>query len=140
MVNIDDLGRSTKNVLGKILTALIILLLFAVFFILTIKLTIWIFSNGMPFLAVLFYFMGIVFSTVLPFLIVGLARSIHFWDQVKKNHRLHEQNKYRPDGQPYPPTRRGLCDNCGLACEKVYYLSSGARLCPDCYQEFLKGN
>ncbi len=42
--------------------------------------------------------------------------------------------KYQPDGRPYPPFARGLCDNCQDGFDRVYYLPSGARLCPDCYK------
>jgi hypothetical protein len=38
-----------------------------------------------------------------------------------------------PDGQPYPPTGRGLCDRCQRAFPNVYYLPSGQRLCHACY-------
>ena len=43
--------------------------------------------------------------------------------------------KYRPDGQPYPPSDRALCDVCARVCRKVYYLESGQRVCEDCYRE-----
>lgn len=41
--------------------------------------------------------------------------------------------KTQPNGEPYPPAGRGLCDRCGQAFDKVYHLRSGQRLCPACY-------
>jgi len=38
-----------------------------------------------------------------------------------------------PDGQPYPPSGRGLCDACQKSSDKVYYMPSGQRLCVKCY-------
>jgi hypothetical protein len=45
----------------------------------------------------------------------------------------HRRETFRPDGVPYPPASRGLCDRCGRSFEKVYHLPSGERLCPDDY-------
>ena len=39
--------------------------------------------------------------------------------------------KYRPDGLPYPPFGRGMCDRCQRAYDKVYFLEDHRRLCPD---------
>ncbi len=44
--------------------------------------------------------------------------------------------RYRADGKPYPPAGRGFCDNCETPCQKVYYMPSNQRLCPDCYKKF----
>jgi len=58
------------------------------------------------------------------------------WMGHKARVRQEQTKAYReahqPDGQPYPPSARGLCDNCQKPFEKVYYLQSGRRLCPDC--------
>ncbi|KPK83964.1 MAG: hypothetical protein AMJ81_06885 [Phycisphaerae bacterium SM23_33] len=42
--------------------------------------------------------------------------------------------KYGPDGKPLPPSAAGLCDRCERAFEMVYYMPSGGRLCPSCYE------
>ncbi len=54
--------------------------------------------------------------------------------QRREARRRHHE-MYRPDGQPYPPASRGICDRCGQDFEKVYYMPSGERLCPDHYAE-----
>jgi len=48
--------------------------------------------------------------------------------------------KFRPDGLPYPPAGRGMCDSCEKAHEKVYHLPSGRRLCTDCYESLEMNN
>ena len=42
--------------------------------------------------------------------------------------------KLRPDGRPYPPAARGMCDACRQAHETVYHLKSGRRLCAACLE------
>jgi len=75
-------------------------------------------------------------------LAVGLFVVIAAWTSIKliiwrtREHRAeaaHRRETLRPDGVPYPPASRGLCDRCGQTFEKVYYLPSGERLCPDDY-------
>jgi len=39
-----------------------------------------------------------------------------------------------PDGLPYPPVGRGLCEVCAIVSDKVYHLASGQRMCEDCYR------
>ncbi len=39
-----------------------------------------------------------------------------------------------PDGNPYPPTGRGVCEICNRAYDRVYYLPTGQRRCAGCYQ------
>ena len=56
----------------------------------------------------------------------------------KRADRQNYHRKYQPDGQPYPPAGRGLCDNCGQIYEQVYHLPSGGRRCPRCYAQFMK--
>jgi hypothetical protein len=80
---------------------------------------------------------------LLFFLAVGAVALIVTWTGIKlyiwhvrerrERERLHRE-QFRPDGLPYPPASRGLCDRCGRSVEKVYYLSSGERLCPEDYE------
>jgi hypothetical protein len=82
--------------------------------------------------------MGLLF-----FLAVGVVFLIVTWTGIKlyirhvrerrEQERWHREH-FRPDGLPYPPASRGLCDRCGGSFEKVYYLSSGERLCPKDYE------
>jgi hypothetical protein len=46
-----------------------------------------------------------------------------------------EAAKLDPDGVPYPPAGRGLCDECQGAFERVFYLPSGRRICEACYEK-----
>jgi len=60
--------------------------------------------------------------------------NIGMWQRQKRKAEQEERlRKLRPDGQPYPPAARGICDRCSRGLEKVYHLPSGRRLCPDCY-------
>ncbi|MDY7009374.1 MAG: hypothetical protein SVV80_01295 [Planctomycetota bacterium] len=57
------------------------------------------------------------------------------WRMSKRRaERLAHMTRFRPDGLPYPPSGRGMCDVCEKAHEKVYHLPSGRRLCADCYE------
>ena len=47
--------------------------------------------------------------------------------------RCQHDAKYAPDGHPYPPLARGICDNCQTLSDDVFFLKSGARLCRKCY-------
>lgn len=49
------------------------------------------------------------------------------------------QRRFRPDGQPYPPASRGVCEGCAQALDEVYHLPTGQRLCPECYRRATAG-
>ena len=71
-------------------------------------------------------------------ILTGLGTVIKWRLFVRKQKRARleaDAEHYRPDGQPYPPCGRGLCDHCKQAFEKVYYLPEGRRLCPACYEQ-----
>ena len=56
------------------------------------------------------------------------------WHLRERHERArHRRERFRPDGKPYPPAGRGICDRCGQPFEKVYHMPSGERLCPDDY-------
>ncbi len=73
--------------------------------------------------------------TVECLIIYVCIRSLIWRARVENAERQDYLLKHRPDGRAYPPFGRGLCDNCNQAFEKVYFLPSGTRLCPDCYQK-----
>lgn len=69
-------------------------------------------------------------------LIIGAWTGIKIWlwrRAVRAEKKKDYQLKHRPDGRPYPPSGRGICDNCGQAVDKVYFMESNQRLCPACY-------
>ncbi len=69
--------------------------------------------------------------------IIAVITLLRVWSGHVAQRRAAEQlhrERFRPDGTPYPPTARGICDRCGKAFEKVYYLPSGQRLCPEDYE------
>jgi len=77
-------------------------------------------------------------------LVVVLALAVVAWVLIKvwirdvrkrREAQRHHREMFRPDGKPYPPASRGICDRCGQDFEKVYYMPSGERLCPDDYAE-----
>lgn len=87
--------------------------------------------------------LGIIIGAVI-FGVVLLILVVAAWTGVKlglwrRSRRQAEQEARRrthgPDGRPYPPAGRGLCDRCQRALDKVYYLPSGERRCPACYAE-----
>ncbi len=51
----------------------------------------------------------------------------------KRHQEKQRENKYRPDGKPYPPAAEGMCDVCERAFDKVYHLPTGRRTCQGCY-------
>ncbi len=62
-----------------------------------------------------------------------------FWQLGRRRAAEAERRrKLQPDGRPYPPAARGLCDRCGRTFEKVYHLPTGERRCPPCYEPTLK--
>ncbi|MCP4708591.1 MAG: hypothetical protein GY869_08205 [Planctomycetes bacterium] len=75
---------------------------------------------------------GLFIVTILYAYIRGTLRE----RAVVRDKELSEQAKYRSDGEMWPPTQRGLCESCERVFEKVYCLSSGERLCPECYEEY----
>lgn len=84
---------------------------------------------------------ALLLSIALVFVIIAAwtGTNVLFWRRrqaraVEEEHR----RTHRPDGEPYPPAARGLCDRCNRVCEKVYHLPSGQRRCPACYEEFPK--
>lgn len=41
--------------------------------------------------------------------------------------------RVRADGKPYPQTGRGVCNDCRLASDMLYYVDKNYRLCIGCY-------
>lgn len=86
----------------------------------------------------LFLLIGLLLiALVVLILLLGGWVSIKAWLWQARRDRAQRQRqreKLRPDGQPYPPTGRGMCDRCARAFEKVYFLPTGRRLCPECYK------
>ena len=80
----------------------------------------------------------LLFTVFLVLLIIAIWTLMKMWlwraGKRRFDQKQHEL-KYRPDGKPYPPAGRGLCDNCEQSCQKVYYMPSNQRLCPDCYEK-----
>ena len=69
-------------------------------------------------------------------LLVALAAYIavrHYKRQaaIAMERRAAEAAKYRPDGLPYPPTGRGLCDRCHAV--GLVYHAPQQKLCKTCY-------
>ncbi len=76
----------------------------------------------------------VVAVILVAILIVVMAIKWQLWSaRMRRARRAARAIKFRPDGQPYPPSGRGMCDICEQPHEKIYYLSDGQRLCPQCY-------
>lgn len=76
---------------------------------------------------------------VVVILVTSTVAKMGLWRR-RRRHAVQQQarEKRRPDGPPYPPAGRGLCDRCRRVYEKVYHLPSGERRCPACYEALLK--
>lgn len=88
----------------------------------------------------IYFLIGLLFAltiiAIITILLISYIRARLWHASVKRTQQADHRAKHHPDGRPYPPTGRGLCDNCQKPAEKVYFLSSGLRLCPDCYRSF----
>lgn len=90
----------------------------------------------------MYLIIGAVIALVI-LVVVAIALStganIFFWQRSRaRAEQQDRRRKLRPDGQPYPPAARGLCDRCQRVYETVYHLPSGQRRCPACYEEMLR--
>ncbi len=63
-----------------------------------------------------------------------LLKALLWQNRKRRAYRQAMKEKYRPDGLPYPPAGRAMCDVCQKPHEKVYFLPSGQRLCTNCYE------
>ena len=82
------------------------------------------------------FVLGVVAAIVGGILITVLLTILNWYRWklgVRKALQEHMRERFRPDGQPYPPTGRGLCERCQKVYEKIYYPPGGRRLCPECY-------
>ncbi len=90
----------------------------------------------------IYFIVGAVIAlAIVVVIVIALSTGVNivFWKRSRVQAEQQEhRRKFRPDGQPYPPAARGLCDRCQRVYEKVYHLPSGQRRCPACYAEFLK--
>jgi hypothetical protein len=81
----------------------------------------------------IFFLVGVLLALgVGMFLLVALLTGLKLWRWSRAERQIRDEymrERYRPDGQPYPPAARGICDRCGGAFEKVYYLPTGQKLC-----------
>jgi hypothetical protein len=67
--------------------------------------------------------------------------NVAFWRRAQKRSAAEDKRRrIGPDGRPYPPAARGLCDRCHRVDETVYHLPSGERRCPACYADVKKGS
>jgi hypothetical protein len=90
-----------------------------------------VFALNIYFLIGLLIVLGVVIV-----LIVAFWTSIKIWIWSVRRRKADEaehRRRFRPDGRPYPPLARGICQGCARALDEVYHLPSGQRLCPECY-------
>ncbi len=72
-------------------------------------------------------------------LIVSIVRGRRWEKTVAAEVERVRLAKLRPDGEPWPPFGRGMCEACARAFDKVYYLADGRRLCEKCYASIEMG-
>ncbi len=90
------------------------------------------------YIAIIFCFLALIALACLTFFLLGWLKALLQRIRVEKAAIASRLASIGPDGKPYPPSGRGLCDNCSKVVEKVYFLPSGRRLCPKCYKVHCK--
>ena|GEM_PF-3523833 len=76
-------------------------------------------------------FLGIVvlIGIIIAGIRIGVRRQRLALDKIEERKR-----KFLPDGQPAPPTSRGVCQRCQQTYEEIYHFPYGTRLCISCYK------
>ena len=86
----------------------------------------------------IYFLIGLLIAAaVATVLIIAFWTSIKIWIwrvRCRKSETAEHRRRFQPDGQPYPPASRGVCEGCARALNEVYHLPSGQRLCPECYR------
>ena len=90
------------------------------------------------YIAIIFCFLALIALVILAFILLGWLKVSLLRIRLEKAAIASRLASIGPDGKPYPPSGRGLCDNCSKVVEKVYFLPSGRRLCPKCYKVHCK--
>ena len=139
MFNLDDMRNTSAKWLTRITKFVLFILLFFISLVVcSVFFTILRSIFPHP-IFILIRFVAIpVVSLALACFSYSLIFSLLWHAERKRAEREDFQRKHRPDGQPYPPSKRGLCDNCSRYHDTVYSLESGARLCPSCYHILLE--
>lgn len=84
---------------------------------------------------------AVILAVVVLLLIVAGWTGINIvsWNRRRRQGEIeYRARRVRPDGTPYPPAGRGLCDGCQQVHDPVYHLPDGQRFCPECYAMFPK--
>ncbi len=90
------------------------------------------------YIAIIFCFLALIALVILAFFLLGCLKVAMLQLRQKKAAIAAHLASIGPDGKPYPPSGRGLCDNCSKVVEKVYFIPSGRRLCKRCYKVHCK--
>jgi hypothetical protein len=61
------------------------------------------------------------------------VRAIRRRVRLARDRRAYHDARFGPDGRPLPPSEPGVCERCGTASDTIYYLPSGAHVCPACH-------
>ncbi len=86
------------------------------------------------YIAIIFCFLALIALAILALLLIGWLKATLLRIRVGNASIASGIARIGPDGNPYPPLGRGLCDNCGKGVDMVYFLPSGKRLCKRCYK------
>lgn len=90
------------------------------------------------YIAIIFCFLALIALVILAFFLLGWLKVALLRISLEKAAVASRMASIGPDGKPYPPSGRGLCDKCSKVVEKVYFLPSGRRLCKRCYKVHCK--
>ncbi len=78
----------------------------------------------------------VVLLAVLGVIGIGGWMGLRMWLQIKSENESwarYQAQRRGPDGQPYPPFIEGTCQACHRGDHKIYHLTTGQALCPECY-------
>ncbi len=100
-------------------------------------------ERQIDFVAAVYLLIGFLFVVIVgggaTLLIVSIVRGRRWEKTVAAESERVRLAKLRPDGKPWPPVGRGMCEACASAFDKVYYLADGRRLCEKCYASIEMG-
>lgn len=81
---------------------------------------------------------GLVLLVAAGLFAVWMATRMLLWRRAIRRATDQAQEAQRDrEGKLYPPSAGGVCDRCGQAHDRVYYLPTGQRRCQACYEKDL---
>lgn len=73
-------------------------------------------------------------------LVIFLITAIKMWRKEASIRAAAAQayaEAHGPDGKPYPPSCRGLCEHCSQYDARIFHIQDGPKLCATCYAKHI---